>query len=260
MSQIDQAQKLLKKLLEEIDTAQGRLAIAQNTATDLETRNQSVLANIEREGGIKQRFLVEQAQKRQAEVDVEIAKAEKVKSRLIDDVNSLNTEKESVERSIDESVEAKNNLDIQIADDSEKHQDNLEQILKSTNIIRENEVKINDQRNMIRELATQKGQVEADIEVLRNEQDNIEGTIIELDAQYKSQKDYHENDLYATKLKLKNTLDSLIQAQNQDKAFRKGWADETMKLEKRTQAVRRMEARVSDAEARIEELKKYDVL
>lgn len=260
MSQIDQAQKLLKRLNQDIVTAQDRFQVAQNQADNLEKRNQAVLATIEQEGNAKKLLIIEQAESRQAELDEAITKSEQVVSHLLKDIEKYNKQKTSLESAVDGLLEAKGNLDKQLETDSLKYQNLLDNILKATAELRENEEKINDKRTQIRELETAKQQVEADLEILQGEVANVENDIIVQDADFRSRKEYLDNQLYETNLKLKRALDSLIEAQNKDKAFRTYWAEEQMKLDKRTETVRRMEARVSDAESRIEELKRYDLL
>jgi hypothetical protein len=43
----------------------------------------------------------------------------------------------------------------------------------------------------------------------------------------------------------------------EDKLIRENWAEEHKKLEKRTDTVRKMEARVASAESRVQELEDY---
>lgn len=260
MSQIEQAEKLLKKLNQDIAVAQERLVVAQNQADNLEKRNKAVIASIEQEGTLKKKLLAEQALSQKDTLNNEIAQADIVKRRLLDDISRLNRQKTNLDDTIDGLLEAKDNLDKQIVEDGIKRQELLDQILKTTAEIKSNEEKINSTRTTIRELETVKQQIEADIEILHNEADDVQSEIIELDNQFKNQKANIDNELYEARIELRRVTDRLLEAERKDKAFRANWAEEQLKLDKRTQAVRRMEARVSDAESRIEELKRYDIL
>lgn len=260
MSQVQQAENLLKKLREDITLEQERLAVARNQRENLEKRNKIVLEAIEKAGDNKQRLIIEQAQAYQKSIDEQVAKSEEVKVHLLDDINRLNKRKSSLEKTVDELFEAKKNMDRQLEDDSLKHQSGVDQIVAQLTQIKDNEEKINNSRTQLRELERTKHDIESDIDILRKEADTKHGEIIELDDQYKSQKEILDNDLYETQLKLEKAKVSLIEAQRKDKAFRDAWAEEKMKLDNRTATVRRMEAKVSDAESRIEELKKYDLL
>ncbi len=260
MSQIQQAEKLLAKLNSEIETAEGRLGIAENQANNLEKRNKVVLDAIEKAGDNKQRLIIEQAKSYLDSINGEIAQAETVKTKLLSEINRLVKKKTSLDKSIDESIEAKENLDKDIEGTGIRYQEMLNQLLITASEIKTNEEKINTHRNQIRELSSTKHQIESDIDLLRNESDIIQTEIIDLGDAYETQKKILEDDLYEIRIKLEKASESLKIAEKTDKQYREVWAEENLKLEKRTEAVRRIEARVSDAESRIEELKRFDIL
>lgn len=99
-----------------------------------------------------------------------------------------------------------------------------------------------------------------DLVILNEEVGNVEDKIIELDAVFKARKEILDAQLFELQRQIKEAMNSLDEAQREDKAIRQSWADAQLKLDKREQAVRQKEAKLSDKGSRIEELKRYDSL
>ncbi len=112
----------------------------------------------------------------------------------------------------------------------------------------------------IKELNFAIDQLKNEGEALRNEIKSIDENLVNKSDTYETQSKYYEDQLYVVKSDLKSALAALTETQNKDKAFREGIAEEKLALDKRTEVVKRMEGRLAESEARIEELSRFDHL
>ena len=259
-NKIQEAQKLLQKLNSDIAAAEQRLEIATNVASSLEGRNKLVIEGIENSSQRREKLVIEQIEEIKETLNDEIAKLKDVKNHLSDEIKRLAKRKSDVEVGLSDIVTAKTNLSDEIIKDSEKKQDLLNEILKLTNEVKEWESKVNNYRGIVRSLSDTKQQLESDIDILRQEHDAIGIEILEEDGKFKDQKEYYQNEIYRLGVEVDKANLRLNELRGQDKAFRESWAEEHLKLDKRTETVRRLEAKLSNAQARIEELERYGAL
>lgn len=262
-----QAQKLLTKLepyleqiREEISTSERRLSIAKGTADSLESRNKQAIEEIESKAKLRDEALKAESANLKAKLSKDTDKAKQVLNDLIDEVSKLNFKRTDLIAEIDSLTVESDTIKSQVSDkqaeltdiDSkiETGSEDVNSLLAQKENIHAEIKELNDSRDYLKE----------DLRVLNDEAEIVETNIIEFDAQYKERKKYLDGLLSDTQLKLKKALDSLQEAQDKDKQMREDWADGQMKLDKREQAVRRMEAKVSGAESRIAELGRYDGL
>lgn len=257
---LSELEPYLTKLTSEIETAERRKSIAENTASSLEERNSLVIKDIEKEAKLKQQSLDEDFKAKKAKLDEELAKSEEVKKALLDEIEAQLQLKQSIIDQIQVLVEDRDDLARETTANGEKLADTQSKIIADSNKSVELQGKIESLTAQLKDLADSKSLGTEDLEVLNNEIEAVENKLIDLDADYKERKKYLDGQLHETQTKLKDALDSLQEAQNKDKSMREAWAEEQMKLNKRETTVRRMEAKVSDAESRIEELGRYDRL
>lgn len=264
MGKIDEAQRLLSELepyLKSVQTdiagAERRLAIAKSTADNLEERNRLVIADINKQAQDKQAQYEEELATRQAEEDAQLAKAKAIKEGMLDEIENLNQTKGQLAKDVDALGETKGNLSADI--DVKNHE--LDELSKD---VVAKSATISDQRNFktslgaeIHELQVAREQAQSDLDVLDVEVAKLEEQIMELDAQHQARKEVVAKQITVLGTQLQAAQADLAETQRQDKTIRESWVDKTRELDKREQVVRRLEARLSGAEARIIELDNY---
>lgn len=250
----------LVKLKEETSSAERRKAVAENVASNLEERNKTVIGNIEKEAQTLRESLVLENDRLSKKLESEIKPLEVIKLGLQDEIEALNKDRTIT---LDEMEPLYDELKF-LQEDTKKANAKLyelnQQIVELEAIIKDNRGKTESLTLEIRDLEDTRLHIQEDLEVLNNEAEGLEDRIIEQDAQFKARKETLDRQLADTQLKLTDAQNALGEAQKKDKEVRESWADAHMKLDKREQTVRRMEARVSGAEQRIEELHRYDRL
>lgn len=226
----------------------------------MEERNKLAIEKIESQAENRDKILKDESEVLKNKLKSDTNKAKRVLNDLTKEIEEQAIEQskilEQTEELTSELYAKKSHLDdlrTELETVSHKLTDNSEEVnsllSRKENLLAE-----------IKEAEDSRTYIKEDLEVLNNEAETVENKVIELDAQFKARKKYLDGLLSNTQLKLKEASDSLQEAQNKDKTMREGWAEEQMKLDKREQTVRRMEAKVSDAESRIEELQRYDRL
>lgn len=193
-------------------------------------------------------------------LESETDKARIVRDALLDEIEELNHKRTASRDEIEELATEADTIKSQLLTDQNRLEDTSEQVSSALETVEALSKRQDSLRGELKELEDSRWVIKEDLDVLNNEAELTENRIIELDTQYKERKAYLDKLLSDTQLKLKEASDSLTEAQNKDKTMREAWAEEHMKLEKREATVRRMEAKVSDAESRIEELGRYDRL
>lgn len=257
---LSELEPYLNKLTSEIETAERRKSIAENTASSLEERNKSVIEGINKEAKLKKQTLEQDFKLSKSKIDKELVKAEGVKKALLDEIEAQLQLKQSIIDQIQVLVEDRDDLNQEVTSTGEKLADLQSKIIVDTNKSVELQSKVDSFTSQLRDLSDSQSRGNEDLEILNNEIEVVENKLLDLDTDYKERKKYLEGQLKETQTKLKDSLDSLQEAQNKDKSMRELWAEEQMKLDKREATVRRMESKVSDAESRIEELGRYDRL
>lgn len=257
---LSELEPYLSKLTGEIETAERRKTIAENTANSLEDRNKLVIEGIEKEAKLKKQTLEQDFKLAKSKIDKELAKAEEVKKALLDEIEAQLQLKQSIIDQVHVLVEDRDTLDQEATVTGEKLADLQSKIITDTNKSVELQGKVDSLTAQLRDLSDSQSRGNEDLEVLNDEIEIVENRLLDLDTDYKERKKYLDGQLHETQTKLKEALDSLQEAQNKDKSMRELWAEEQMKLDKREATVRRMEAKMSDAESRIEELGRYDRL
>lgn len=264
MSQIQQAQKLLDelephlaKVKQEIANAESRKALAKSQADNMEARAKSLLISIEAEAAQRRVELAKEHDEIKTKLDADISKLTSVKHDLEDDIVRLNESQVEIDLSTTQLVQSHSELSVEVAKKTQELDDVNKQLEAKAGSLRDLTVAEENLRASISELENAKVHSTADLEVLSSELEITENRIIEADAEYKARKEYINRQTTEVQRKLVGVLDRLTEAETKDKAIREAWADEYLKLEKRTQAIRKQEARLSDSEARIQELNNY---
>lgn len=264
---LDQAQKLLselephlKQINQEISDAQKRKALAENTASSLEQRNKLVIADIESKAQKLKDKLQTDHDQLAAELRSEIETLKTVKSNLQKNITKTNKELETSAVDLQTLESKKEVIDSDIGVCKTTLETISAQLAEAEENIVAYEAKSANLLAQIEERSDALIHVQQDVEIMDIEATKLEDNIIELDAQFKARKQYLDKQLGELQLKLKNVSDSLQEAQNKDKLMREGWAEERLKLDKREEVVKRVEGRLSDSEARIEELDRYGKL
>lgn len=262
-----QVQKLLSelepyfdKLTQDVATAERRLAVAQNQADNLEERNRIAIETIEKEATIRKEALLKDHKALKTKLDTELDRVTEAGNLLSEEVENLNISKSQLQEDV-ENMEAE--ITIQNSKLQSAARELEETTAKQATLVNEISSLLGKKESLeaqIGDLNDSRNHIMQDQEILSSEAEATENRIIDLDAQFKSRKEYLDKQLADLQIKLKTALDSLLEAQKEDKITREAWAIEHQKLDKREQTVRRMEAKVSDAEGRIEELNRYDRL
>lgn len=258
------ADKLLRELKEEVTsleqaavTAQHRKEVASIEADNLENRNKIIVESIEQEVSLKKKKLLAEVDEESKALETEIGKLRKVKLELQDKIESLAIAQTELLVEVDGLEAQKKVLENELLILQAKLQENHDEIAQWKDEIRGLQAKKENLEQQIAQLVEGTERINEDLSVLEAESTKLEDQIIEQDTIFKTRKETFEKQLSDLQLKLKNAVQSLEEAQAKDKAMRQAWAEEHFKLEKRTVAVHKMEARVAGAEKRVEELDTY---
>lgn len=251
------AEDLLKKLNAQIVSAQERRNLAESEASNLETRNRSAREGVELEVAHLRDSMKKELGAERTDLEAYITRLTSVKEDLEKQVIELKGQADALTTDNADIALRKTELDAQIADRNSKLNQLDEQIINATTEtkkLRDVEASI---RVAIQDIEFARRQAQTDIELLDKQIEESEARIMELDVDYKARKEYLDKQMSEAQRKLTETLASVVEAERKDKSMRQNWADEHLKLEKRTKAVHKMEARMSDAEARIQEYDNY---
>jgi len=96
-----------------------------------------------------------------------------------------------------------------------------------------------------------------DVEALNSEAELLENKIIDLDADFKDRETTTTEQLLDIQQKLKQALQSLHEAQREDKQIRQNWADEHIKHDKRRSELRHLEVKLGKDEKGVQSLDEY---
>jgi len=258
------AGKLLQDLKQEVslleqqaENAERRRAIAEKTASSLEDRNERAIKAVEQAVENRRQEIISEAEAQASQIKVDITGLSKTKKRTQDEIVQLNETQAKLTNQVEATREEKRLLD----DSLQTAQYQLEYINEA---LAKKQQQTEDLRrekqtldNQIKQLVSQRQLINNDLAVLENEATKLEERIIDLDAVFKARKEDYDKQLGEAKKLLDSALSSLQQAQKQDKQVREAWAEEHLKLDKRTKAVQKMEARLAGAEERVRELDNY---
>lgn len=231
--------------------------MARRESAHLEQRNAQSLADTRVEADKLLKKSDVEAKQLRAVVYAEVAKLTEVKSNLQDEISGLNIAKEKINSEVANFKVRREDVEAQVLSNAEKLAELDEQLIQATEDLMDRRGKIEVLRQEVHELELAKEHSAQDLEILNAAVDETEERIMELDSGYKTRRETLEAQVSEIQRKLNDALANLVDAQNKDKQIRENWADEHRKLDKRTQTVRRMEAKLSDAEARVAELDNY---
>lgn len=251
------AEELLKKLNAMIKAAQERRDLAVAEADNMEVRKRSLMEGVEFEVASLRSNMKTELGTEHKKLEDEIARLTSVKDGLEKRVKGLMGAAEVLTVTQADKELRSAELDAQITDRNTRLSELDEQIITATTEIkglRDTEASI---RAAIQDIEFARRQAQADIELLDKQVEESEMRIIELDANFKARKEILDAQTSEAQRKLTDTQALVVEAARKDRAIREAWADEHLKLEKRTKAVQKMEARMSDAEARIQEYDQY---
>lgn len=257
MSQQDQAQQLLNKTLEQVKVAQERRDMARSESAMLEQRNARTVAEGRDSASKQAKKIVDEAKQLRAVVHADISKLITVKEGLLDEVGNLNKEKEKVSVEAASRTVRREELDAEILDRLQKLDELDQQLVGASEDLQDRRGKLLVLHEDIKEVDQNKQRMVLDLEVLDETVSATQDKVMELDTEFKTRKESLGIQTAEAERKLNDALANLVDAQNKDRQIRENWADEHRKLEKRIQAVRIMEAKLSDAETRIAELDRY---
>lgn len=249
--------QLPAKLKAEIASLQDRRLVAENELKSMDNRRKVALEALDEEIRIKRRDMLAELNLEMTAFEADIAKLTKTKNALIEEVAKLNEDCQAINYKLEDLRAQKADLESQIESSNQKLAELDGWILDSRAELKSNRGKIVDLQTQIREIGQDRDRQQEDKQVLEAEIEGLENEIIRLDSDFKYRKETLDNQIKAAQRNLEDVLEKLKEANSKDKQLRQSWAEENLKLEKRTEAVRKMEARVSDAERRIAELDNY---
>lgn len=258
---------LLAKLRDEIQAlesetlkARSDYEFAKNRAHNQEEFNRQATFEMEQQVESARKKLMSGIDKEVLILRSEVDKLKKAKSTLQTEIVKLNQTKETIESKAT-SVESEFTLLTVAVSNLKAEKKSLIEELEASKLdlatLQEQKASL---ELVIIDLRHRNQDILQETNILQTEVDNLEEQIMELDTQHKARKEVYAKQQTESQLKLKNTLESLTEAQNKDKEFRKGWAEQKLDLERREGVVRRMESRLSDTEKRIQELDNYSKL
>lgn len=237
--------------------AERRRDIAISQANSLEMRNRQAIEQIETEVQTRRKALEKQLNLDISHLNGKIHELEKTKKQLKQEVEQLGTDKQKA-------LEAYNNMQDELGSLTNKFQQLSAQVDEAeARIIQKRAAlagyadKLEQAKKSLAEYHHQCAELEKDRQTLQAMVDELENTTIEMKTQHDVRKKSLDKELQTKEQQLKVTERRLAEALNEDKAVRRAWAEEHLKLEKRTQAVKNMEAAVADAESRVAELDKF---
>lgn len=257
MNQEQKAKDLLSKLNAQIKSAQERRDMAVAEADNMEARNRSAREGIDLEVAQLRADMMKEFKADQAKLNDDIAKLTSVKDGLGQQTAQLEFDRVNLAATLDMFTAKRDDLYAQVTERNTKLSELDEQIITATTEtkkLREVEASI---RAAIQDIDFARRQAESDLELLNKQVGESEARIIELDADFKAKKEFLDRQMHQAQRQLVDTQASVVEAARKDKAMREAWADEHLKLDKRTKTVQKMEARMSDAEARIQEYDNY---
>lgn len=257
MSELAQVEKLLSELTTELQTSQDRLEMAKREAKTLEERNARIIADGKDKASRESGKIISIARKDEAIVNLEILRLTKVKTDLLNVISQLNEDKSAIDKEIIRLNTEEAQLEALAAEKVQKLDELDNQLVESSKDLADRSGKVEALHEDIRELQNSKQEIVEDLSILESTVNETEERVIRLDADFKSVQSDLNARLDKARYELNQTLSNLTDAQNKDKQIRENWADEHRKLDKRIEVVRRMEAKLSTSEARIQELDNY---
>lgn len=253
----EQPQKNLNKVREELRVALERRDMARREAAHAEERNARTLAEGKATATKEGLNIIAAAKGRANLLEEDISKLTDVKSGLMDEIEALNISKAAINKDSLQRESKRDELDGTIMEYNQKLTELDIQLVNSSEDLRDYRGKVQALYQDIHDLEITKERAQQDLDVLNDTIDETENRIMDLDATFKDRKQTLEIQIAEVQRKLNAALANLVETENKDKSIRENWADEHRRLDKRTQAVRHMEAKLSDSEARIQELDNY---
>lgn len=257
---LNKARKIIDKLEQERIQAEKRREVALGVASSLEERNKGVIDKIERDALALKEKLTAEVRNEIEELKEQINSLLVVKQGLLDEIRgyqeqNLITEDKKL-RLDDELLEKQGNVSVALQEfqridkDLRDTQEVLTDRLGKSKVLKEE----------VEELSFTIQQMKDDKEAIQHELEIVTNDLSESHNTFENQAKYYDDQLYEKKEALAKVQLKLIETEKKDKDFRTDWAERQLVLEKREQVVRRLEAKMSNAEARIEELSRFDTL
>lgn len=253
----EKANELLKKLNKEVLVAQKRRDLALVAAKTSENRTRTAIRNAEAEGKRRADTMIANAKIRTKTLDEEINQMSVVLTNLREQVEALTEQRVELEKHVEALTLNKTGFDNQTQIQNDTLAGLEEQIVAKATEVLGYRGQIDNLLESIEKLKTEKQDAAGFIETLQEQAELLEQEIADLEITQQARRDALEEQTRQLQDRLDVVNTSLLEAERKDKAIRAAWADGHLKLEKRTQVVQKMEARMSDAEARIQELDNY---
>lgn len=260
MNQNPQVQKLLDSFAKDIKTAEVRRDTAISIADNLEKRNKLALDGLDKQALEHEKALKAKLAKIKAGLEAEIKQLKKLKSDLQDEITALVSRQTELIDLIKALDDERQDLQDQIVIMSHTLAD-----LKAEESVVASEIETNrglfqNLRQQVAELNKAKDQLIGDNDILGAEVEHLENAIVAADAELQARKIDITKQIKGAEAKLNEALARLTETVDKDRAIRQSWADEHARIDKRIATVRRAEARLSESEARVQELDRYSKL
>lgn len=264
MSQPSEPNELFKRLTDNLERVRQETAEADKRhitalaeASNLAERNKTLRRELEDREKTELAKIESIERLKRKELEAQLQTLEKTKKAVLDDIEGLNRRRTKAAAAV-EDVDIQKAILASQLDSSRQLLKSLEADLQNTQKkIEERSQKLLGLGEQVNQLIDSRHNIEADIQVMQAEAERMENKIIELDTTFKARKESLDSQLRDIQVKLENASQRLVEAQNKDKAIRKAWAEEHLKLDKRTQAAQAMEARLRGAEDRAAELERF---